>query len=1114
MLETPQLDALLDVQAVQSMLVVFSKLTGVAIGLFDIRGNLYASAGWQDVCTMFHRTHPQTRLKCQESDTHLNQCLKKGAHAAYKCGNAMWDVVTPIYLGDRHIANIFIGQFFYEDEHLDFEFFSSQAEAYGFDCEAYVQALARVPRFGREEITSVMDFLVRFADMLSTLGYANFKLTRTLEELQCGQQRLAEILSWKESILNTTALGILVVARQRVITEVNVGITALFGYTPDEMLGQSVRMLHVDDAAEREFGERYWAETSRRKIVSVEWRMRRKSGEIFWCELAGSAIDIQDIRQGVVWVASDVTMRKNAETALRNEAELMRALFSTSPDALIIVDRNMLVVEANDQFAKLVGRPRDLVVGRYLWDFEARYTRRELERVGYSIGFGFKGPFESEFRRDGGSIVPVELHGRVMRWRDSNWAVYVVRNISKQKADQEVLLEREEIHAAMIKQASVGVLLVDLETFHFVEFNDFACSMLGYNRDEFAKITLLDISLQLNSSERVNHADILKKGVRETFEALYLKKDASILNILISARTFVIKGRLHAVTFWTDITARKAAERALRVHEQEARTLLEHSPDCIIRYDRHLRRLYLNNTAQRFIGAALGKTATPQTDSPNLDMPGYLATLESVFATGLETEMEIRFRYPNGGLGWGLGKFTPEFDFENNVASVLVVIRDITELVRQREELHQLAFYDALTGLPNRALFNDRLQQEVIDRRRRGGKFALMALDIDNFKDINDAMGHAVGDRLLREIGRRLSGVVRDYDTLSRLGGDEFALLLPEIRTSKDMGAVAMAILDALAAPLRIEGRDVFATASIGIAVYPDDTESLEELSAFADAAMYHAKAKGRNNFQFYGARLTQVAQARLSLGGQLRHALVREQLEIYYQPKVSMPDGRLLGAEALLRWNHPCMGVLSPVHFIEIAEDSGLIVDIGHWVLDQACAAVSRWNRSRDVPLRVAVNLSSRQFMRNDLAGSVRQVLAARSCLGSWLELEITERLVLDDDPDIQCVLEAFGAMGASIAIDDFGTGHSALSYLNRFKVDVLKIDRSFITGLEHDRRKGELVKAFIAVARALDMEVVAEGVELCEQVDFLCSNGCFVGQGYFYGRPMPLAEFEKNIE
>lgn len=673
-----------------------------------------------------------------------------------------------------------------------------------------------------------------------------------------------------------------------------------------------------------------------------------------------------------------------------------------------------------------------------------------------------------------------------------------------------------QLHTEMIEQAPVGIVLMDMETLGFLEFNDAACGALGYARREFAKLTLREILVEWKSEAKLKqHLASIRKNATGHFETVHRSKNGALLDTHVSFRLIEIRGRLCSLAFWTDNTERKSAEKTLRMREQEVRSLVERTPDGIIRYDRHLRRMFVNPAAARFLGHPPEKLLGVSIENgPLLDKTGYRALLEKIFETGQEMEIELEALTLDGEIVCGLTRIIPEFDKKKRVMSVLTITRDITEMVRQRREINRLAFFDPLTGLPNRALLQDRVRQEAAEFKRQGGMFALMVLDIDNFKDLNDTLGPADGDRILREIARRLASCIRQSDTLTRLGGDEFAVLLPDIRSGQDMGSVAGAILKQLARPIRVGNRDVFTSASIGIAVYPENTRKLSELFTFAEMAMYHAKAKGRNNFQFHDAKLTDAAQRRLTLATQLRQAVSNGELELYYQPKVHMPEGRVLGAEALLRWNHPVLGLLTPEKFIGIAEDTGLIVGIGHWVLKQACAAVVRWNSSRVEPLHVAVNLSGRQFVRSDLAALVRDALESNGCRGSWLELEITESIMLKDNRSIQKTLESLRAMGATIAIDDFGTGHSALCYLNRFRVDVLKIDRSFLASLESDRRKEELVKAFIAVAGALDMGVVVEGVESTWQAGFLCENGCFVGQGYLYGKPMPLESFEALLD
>jgi diguanylate cyclase (GGDEF)-like protein len=434
--------------------------------------------------------------------------------------------------------------------------------------------------------------------------------------------------------------------------------------------------------------------------------------------------------------------------------------------------------------------------------------------------------------------------------------------------------------------------------------------------------------------------------------------------------------------------------------------------------------------------------------------------------------------------------------------------RLLAELERYRRTVHRLAYYDALTGLPNRTSLSESLL-----KARQALPFGLMMLDLDHFKEINDTLGHAAGDRLLCEVGRRLQACALPGEVVARFGGDEFAMLVPA--GSAQLAARAACFLAALNEPFCIDGHELFVPASIGIAVCPDDGRDIATLCKHAGSAMYYAKREGRNHYEFYVKDLTRQATERLEVEAALRRACRHGELELHYQPQVELRSGRLVGAEALLRWNRPGHGVVMPQHFIGIAEASGLIVDIGDRVLADACAAAAAWNlgRADAEPLRLAVNLSPRQFVRNDLAGAMRRHLHDSGCRPDWLKLEITESLLLDGDKSVAGLLETLTGMGLAISIDDFGTGYSALSYLHRFPVSQLKIDRSFVGGVPGDRSKSELVKAMLSIAAALRLETVAEGVESEQQADYLARHGCRHAQGYLYGKPMPRAAFEAML-
>lgn len=449
-----------------------------------------------------------------------------------------------------------------------------------------------------------------------------------------------------------------------------------------------------------------------------------------------------------------------------------------------------------------------------------------------------------------------------------------------------------------------------------------------------------------------------------------------------------------------------------------------------------------------------------------------------------------------------------EFD---HVRFALLSLMDITDLKASQHEWHQKALYDPVTTLPNRLLFIDRLESLVASMPRNNpGIVGVMLLDLDNFKTVNDILGHNAGDRLLNIVGRRLRGCLWLKDSVARIGGDSFAVLLSGVRHAVDLATVARKVMVALQAPIHFGGKEFIITASVGIACYPVDSVVPSELLSFADVAMYHAKSLGRNNFQFYRESLANEACARIELEADLRKAIRRGELELFYQPKVDTVIGQMVGAEALLRWRCPGRGMVPPDRFIGIAEDTGLILEIGAWVLRQACRAITGWNREAHYPFKVAVNLSAQQFQDEDFVDMVFSTLAETGCRPEWLELEITESLFLGSHPQITNIFEALKSLGIAMVLDDFGTGYSSLSYLTDFPIKCLKIDKSFVRDITTRPKSLELVRGIVSMGLALGMELVAEGVETGEQAACLDKLGCHVIQGYFYGKPMPAADFD----
>ncbi len=439
--------------------------------------------------------------------------------------------------------------------------------------------------------------------------------------------------------------------------------------------------------------------------------------------------------------------------------------------------------------------------------------------------------------------------------------------------------------------------------------------------------------------------------------------------------------------------------------------------------------------------------------------------------------------------------------------------QDLEERKRVEQNIRHMAHHDALTGLPNRALFRDRLTHAMAQADRYHQILAVLFLDLDRFKAINDTLGHNVGDQLLKIAAERLRSCVRDCDTVARLGGDEFTIIVDDIVEVKDAAIVAQKILDTLSQPFNLHGHEVFISVSIGLTLYPNDDENADNLLRNADSAMYRAKEYGRNNYQFYVADMNVKARERLMLESQLRRALDRNEFTLYYQPRVDLLSGHVIGAEALLRWRHPEMGLVPPVQFIPILEETGMIIPVGEWVLQQASEQNRIWQDQGLKPIRMAVNLSVRQFIQKELADSILSIIERVGLAPEFLELEITEDLLLEQNQTNIITLTKLRNRGVHISIDDFGTGYSSLSYLKRLPIDTLKIDQSFLRDIENDPDNKAITSAIIAMASSLHLNVLAEGVETEEQLAFLRAQGCNEIQGFSFSKPLTAEEFEKLL-
>jgi diguanylate cyclase (GGDEF)-like protein/PAS domain S-box-containing protein len=477
-------------------------------------------------------------------------------------------------------------------------------------------------------------------------------------------------------------------------------------------------------------------------------------------------------------------------------------------------------------------------------------------------------------------------------------------------------------------------------------------------------------------------------------------------------------------------------------------------------------------------------------------------------------EEEFRLRHKNGAYRWIQARAKPSFDERDRMVRLTGVHIDVTERVIAESRANYLAYHDSLTDLPNRLLFNDRVDHAIAEAKRMVKRMSILFFDLDRFKHINDSLGHPAGDRVLTQVAGRLSQAVREEDTLARLGGDEFAVLIENMEHTQTLAVVAENLLACFKQPFTEEGHEFYLNASIGISIYPGDGDTTAALLKNADAAMYQAKNSGRGSFQFYTEELTDNAYHHFTLENGLRQALINDHFEIHYQAKVCLQSGKLVGAEALLRWCHPKMGYILPDMFIPVAEECGLIKEIGEWVLVNACCDAREWCGKEIDFGHVAVNLSGVQLQEQSFVSSVKRVLKETGLDASYLELEVTENFLMRDAEASARYLNNLRQLGLSIAIDDFGTGYSSLAYLTRFPINKLKIDRSFVNSVCDDPQNREISRTIIGLGHTLGMQVVAEGIEKEDQLEFLRQEGCDEGQGYYISKPLPKAEFLRFID
>lgn len=797
---------------------------------------------------------------------------------------------------------------------------------------------------------------------------------------------------------------------------------------------------------------------------------------------------------------------------LEERSVLHRRMVDMAQEGIWLAGAHDETVFVNTRMAEMLGYRPEEMIGRPVYDFlppdqRPRTSKHlECERRGEVRKTDVR-----LLRRDGSELWAFVSAGPVSADDGSRLgALALVTDISERKRGEAALRESEARLRQVVEQLPGVVWTVD---------RDLRVTSVGGAGLEFMARQPSDM-LGRTGPEIVGDEDPLHALVRRALAGEPVLTEGCWFGRLYQVRLEPLRNAAGEVTgclgvSW-DITDLRRSQLELERERERARVILESIGDGVIATDPEGRIVYLNPAAE-------ASTGWPEAEA--LGQPA-----ETVFRLASETSGHslagelrealrggARFRLPPLSVLFSRDghqvpvedSFAPIVDNAGGRLGSVLVFHDVSESRQLAAQLRHQASHDALTGLPNRDLLLDRLEQGLRHAERRRGRLALLFLDLDRFKHINDTLGHALGDELLKHVSERLREAVRRTDTVSRLGGDEFVVLLAHLERVEDATDLAEKLTDAIAQPFCLGGHELHVTTSLGIALFPEDGSSSESLLQQADIAMYHAKESGRNAFRFYTPDMNRRAAERLFLEHSLSRVLERGELAVYYQPQIDLRTGHAVGVEALLRWQHPRYGAIEPERFIPVAEDTGTILEIGEWVLTEACRQAQAWQR-QGLPVRVAVNVSAVQFARADAVALVTRVLGATGLAPDQLELELTETVVMRDAEHAAQRLGALKALGVRVAVDDFGTGYSSLSYLKAFPLDSLKIDRSFVRDLATDPSDAAIATAIIRMAHSLRLTVTAEGVESAVAQAFLAAQGCDSGQGHFFGSPRPAAEVE----
>ncbi len=889
----------------------------------------------------------------------------------------------------------------------------------------------------------------------------------------------------------------------------------MLGYADDEVannLDAWRALIHPDDlAAVRMAIERHFDGAT--DLYQASYRLRAKDGDYRWVMAIGrlQQRDAEGRPLRMIGTNTDVTEQRRVQEIVERQRALLDCVAESSMDGILVVSPDRKWLMHNRRFVELWRLPESVVAAADSHAALDHFAPKAADPAGFAARVEelYAAPelrASDEIALADGRVLErysTPLHTGAGAYLGRAW---FYRDVSETRRLLAALRESEEHYRTFFAEAKAVMMLIDPADGRIIDANPAASAFYGYDHAELLSLRIGDIN-QLTPAEIAAEMTRAVNEQRDHFIFPHRLKNGALRTVEVYSGPYHQGGRLILYSIIHDISGRVEAERAMR----EAATVFEATAEAIMITDARgvIKRVNPAFTATTGYTAEEAVGRTPRLLKSGRHDAQYYGEMWSQLLASGRWEGEVWNRRKSGEIFPEWQIISAVRDDSGKPVEFVSLFIDITQRKRSEAEIAYRANYDALTGLPNRNLLAERLGQALKQARREHARVAVMFVDLDFFKEVNDTLGHAVGDRLLQAVAERMRHCVRETDTIARQGGDEFVVLLADVRETSDAALVAEKIIAQLAAPFQLDDHEIHIGASIGITLFPDDGRDVETLFRNADLAMYRAKDGGRNNAQFFEQTMTTAALERRALEADLRNALARGEFRLHYQPVVDLASGRIVGAETLLRWQHPARGAVGPALFVPLAEETGLIREIGEWVFAQACHQLAAWQAAGH-RLTLAINVSVRQLpdalsVKHILATLERHAIAPRQIV-----LEITEGILLADSVAIQNWFVAAGAAGLQLAIDDFGTGYSSLAYLKRYPVHHVKIDQGFVRDMAHDPADRALVEAILAMAHSLGLSVVAEGVETAEQAALLQGRACEQAQGYLYSRPLPAAEFD----